>query len=491
VESIRLSKESWQFDADAPLGTPGGFGAVFAGLGPNLEPVAVKQLHLELGGPGHREMEVAGELVGRNLQHVIPILDSGFDVASNRFYVVMARGEESLQAMLGREGRVSEEATLRALDDVAAGLEEISDLVHRDLKPANLILHEGRWKIADLGIARFVANSTSIETLKSCMSPAYASPEQWRLEHATWATDVYALGCIAHALLSGRPPFAGPSPEDFQRQHLFDAPPILPASPRLQQLILKCLSKAPAARVRPSTIRARLAQIRETLKTAGQGPLASAGAKVAAKEAAMRPEQAQAESERRARAELANSGIAELQTMIEDLFSAVENEAAPARRSMSGPSTTDRSEIYLGTGALFLQVTFPRLDRGAFDGVQWDVVAGAVMGVRQQSLGYPGRSANLWYADLDGSGAYRWWEIPYMTNPFIPSHRPDEPFGFIARDQLRHAALAASPVMASYQHAAKPTPIDLELQEAFFSRWTARLALAAEAQLSRPSSLPE
>lgn len=63
------------------------------------------------------------------------------------------------------------------------------------------------WKICDYGIARFFASVTSEGTLKHFCSSWYAAPEQWREERATNATDVYALGCIGFALITGSPRF--------------------------------------------------------------------------------------------------------------------------------------------------------------------------------------------------------------------------------------------------------------------------------------------
>ncbi|MDM3788590.1 protein kinase, partial [Proteus mirabilis] len=78
---------------------------------------------------------------------------------------------------------------------------EVGDIVHRDLKPGNILRHEERWKIADFGIAKFVEDSTSLETLREALTPSYAAPEQWLGQRPTSATDIYALGCIIHALV--------------------------------------------------------------------------------------------------------------------------------------------------------------------------------------------------------------------------------------------------------------------------------------------------
>src|SRR5512145_1867623 len=99
---------------------------------------------------------------------------------------------------------------------IIRGLQEVQDLVHRDLKPDNILFHQGKWKIADFGIAKFVADATSDKTLKGWMSVHYAAPEQWRSERATNATDIYALGCIGYCLICGTPPFTSDPESEHQ-----------------------------------------------------------------------------------------------------------------------------------------------------------------------------------------------------------------------------------------------------------------------------------
>jgi len=57
-------------------------------------------------------------------------------------------------------------------------------------------MHESVWKIADFGIAKFVEDSTSLETLRNSLTPAYAAPEQWQLQRPTSATDIYSVGVL-------------------------------------------------------------------------------------------------------------------------------------------------------------------------------------------------------------------------------------------------------------------------------------------------------
>ena len=249
LDTVRLPNGIWHYDPDQPLGKPGGFGAVFVGRGEDGEEVAVKRLHLRASDAAHRELRIAEELSERELSHVVPILDAGQDAESDTYYVVMKRADRSLQDAIDTGDIEGEIEAAAIMADIARGLQEVPDIVHRDLKPANILFHEGKWKIADFGIARFVEAATSSKTLKGALSPQYAAPEQWRGERATGATDIYALGCIGYALLTGGPPFQGPTLEDFKDQHFHQSPPPLEEiSSRLQTLLLMMLRKGPVSR---------------------------------------------------------------------------------------------------------------------------------------------------------------------------------------------------------------------------------------------------
>jgi serine/threonine protein kinase len=278
---IRLT-QAWQFNEETPLGKPGGFGAVFQGQGASGEPVAVKRL---FSAYQPREIKIADYLLGHNYPHVIPILDAGYDEKQGRNFIVMPRAEQSLQDVINLHAPFQEAEALDILSSIADGLMEIGELVHRDIKPANILLHHGVWKIADLGLARFVEDSTSLNTMKEALSPPYAAPEQWRIEHSTKAVDVYAVGCIIYALVQGKPPFPGPTIADYNRQHQLEAPPKPSASPHIRRLAMTCLAKAPEAR--PST-ESLASQIRNARSLASQpkSSLAQAAATIAERRAA-------------------------------------------------------------------------------------------------------------------------------------------------------------------------------------------------------------
>jgi serine/threonine-protein kinase len=260
LETIQLSNSVWTYDPDQRLGT-GKFGTVFLGHSEEHGEIAVKKLHDTYPAEVYaskRELRIADELARKPYQNVIPLLDSGLDARTNRNYIVMVRAERSLDEVLKQGTLFDSLDAARILFELASGLEEVGDIVHRDLKPGNILLHEGRWKIADFGIARFIEESTSDETLQDFKSKPYAAPEQFNGERATAATDIYSLGCIGYALLTGKSPFHGPA-EEYKSKHLNKMPdPIPHANPQLQQLLSGMLQKKQANRPSRQSVLKRL-----------------------------------------------------------------------------------------------------------------------------------------------------------------------------------------------------------------------------------------
>jgi len=504
MKSIKLDIGEWKYNPEKPLGTKGGFGIVFAGTGQGHDNIAIKRLNIEAKEAAHRELKIAKDLAGRKLSHVIPVLDSGQDADSDFYFVVMAQAKKSLQDELDSGKIFDDIEAANILLQIAEGLSEVSDIVHRDLKPANVLFHEGKWKITDFGIARFVENSTSLQTLKGCLTPPYAAPEQWRLEHSTTATDIYALGCIGYALLTGQPPFKGPNTESFKVQHLDEAPPQIDGQePRLSSLLTMMLRKAPEARPRCNRVKHILQCVvkkeNAPVATHGLEALAQAGVDIATQEAEEEAKLDAAKAKEEKRKHLANDGFKVLKAVIDKMFDHV-LESAPAakcrnRLSMPSPGVIGQIQkhegiVTLGRAELMVWCLHKNermmIPDDAFPQTGWDVVLGSAIHVMQVRPKYIW-SSSLWYSKLTSDDDYRWREVSYFTNPNRLNLKDFEPF---ALEDLTEADGAASPTIGVYQIAFGPKLIDDEAFDDFCDRWSDILAKAANGQLSYPRTLP-
>jgi serine/threonine-protein kinase len=139
----------------------------------------------------------------------------------------------------------------RALDAAHA-----AGIVHRDVKPGNLLLaQDGTLKITDFGIAKGAGTETTgVGVLLGTAS--YVSPEQVRGQAATPASDWYSFGCVLYELLTGAPPFTGPTVDAVMRRHLEAAPEPIhrpDVDPGLTDLVLRLLAKNPEDRPSSAT----------------------------------------------------------------------------------------------------------------------------------------------------------------------------------------------------------------------------------------------
>lgn len=487
MPTIKLPKGMWTYDPEQPLGPEGGFGEVFLGASADGKPVAVKRLKLTAAGAAHRELQIAEVLAQKKFKHVMPVYDWGQDAESDYYFVVMPQAKHSLQQRLDNNGVFDSPSNAAAvLREIALGLLEVENLVHRDLKPGNVLWYESSWRVADFGIARFVEESTSSRTLKDCLSAPYAAPEQWRLERATSATDVYALGCTGYAVLTARPPFPGPSQEDYQEQHLHATPPPVPhCEPRLQSSLTMMLRKTPDAR--PSL--ARVVQLLEAViksdpPSSGDprlATLASAGAAVAQQQAEEEVKLSLDRSIKEQREQLAADAQATFEQIREELFGDLCNVAPTA-------IVEDEARIRLGNAVLVMRLIEPIVIGSAeFARSKWDVVLGGEIAVRQDKPKYVWGSS-LWYSKINPNDEYRWREVSYFGGPLAKDRfRPYEPY---ALTDLRAADGATAPDLGLHQIAWGPQPIDDEDLPEFKSRWAELLAKAAQRKLSRPTRLP-
>ncbi|MFD7787878.1 serine/threonine-protein kinase [Streptomyces nojiriensis] len=246
-----------RYRLEALLGR-GGMGEVWRAHDSRLErKVAIKFLppHLADGqvvDRFHREARVTARL-----QHagIAQVFDSGAQDGQLHLVMELLDGR-NLGAVLQEQPSglpVHQAVDLAAQVADALSYAHRADIVHRDIKPANLMLVAGgRVKVCDFGIAGFVRADSGLTREGSLMgTPDYMAPEQCRGRRVDGRADLYALGCVLFALLTGRPPFT--THGDFRVvmiDHIHTPPPRLaslrPGVPdELDRIVSVLLSKDP------------------------------------------------------------------------------------------------------------------------------------------------------------------------------------------------------------------------------------------------------
>jgi serine/threonine-protein kinase len=135
-----------------------------------------------------------------------------------------------LSAVIRDQGAMPPEAVRSILGQaaLALGTAHEAGVVHRDVKPANILVREdGLVKLTDFGIARAIDAIGHTRFGEMLGTPNYISPEQAVGQQATGASDLYALGVVAHEMLTGRRPFDRGTPIATAMSHVNEPPPAL------------------------------------------------------------------------------------------------------------------------------------------------------------------------------------------------------------------------------------------------------------------------
>jgi len=213
-------KRLGRYEIVAELGR-GAMGVVYRARDPQIDRlVAVKTISL-LGQEPEQQDEYRQRFIyeaqaaGR-LQHpgIVTIFDVGEEPETHDSFIVLEYvAGESLNRVLKREKKLSLPRALQLAAELAEALDyaHSQGVVHRDIKPANILITEdGHAKIADFGIAKLnMAHFTLPGRLLG--TPAYMAPEQLVGEGSDGRSDLFSLGVILYAMVTGHSPFPGNS----------------------------------------------------------------------------------------------------------------------------------------------------------------------------------------------------------------------------------------------------------------------------------------
>jgi serine/threonine protein kinase len=246
----------------------GGMGSVWLGEHVMLgRKAAIKLLHAEMSSRRDivkRFFNEARAATAIADPGIVQIFDFGYHEDGSAYIVMELLEGEPLDKRLERVGRFEITEALRIMRQVttAVGAAHARGIIHRDLKPDNIYLVKDpevvggeRVKILDFGIAKLLDEYNSMNAPSGVFgTPLYMAPEQCRgTEKVDHRADIYALGCMLFALLTGGPPFQeGVAGVIMSLQMDEPAPAPSTRAPNIpgavDALVLRCLAKTPQER---------------------------------------------------------------------------------------------------------------------------------------------------------------------------------------------------------------------------------------------------
>jgi eukaryotic-like serine/threonine-protein kinase len=247
----------------------GAMGEVWAARDERLgRDVAVKLLRPNTVATGEERADrfVREAIAAARINHpnVVAVYDQG--EYHRHLFVVMELITGSSLDDLRLDGPMPVGSALAIATQICFALEaaHAAGVVHRDIKPANvMVTTDGRVKVLDFGIAGFMRSTTIIDKITRHTgimgTPAYMAPEQVLGQQADARSDLYSLGCVLYALLTGAPPFDTGSSLDIMDHHVHKTPEPMSRRrfgipPEIDQLVLWLLAKDPARRPKTAAV---------------------------------------------------------------------------------------------------------------------------------------------------------------------------------------------------------------------------------------------
>ena len=214
------TKRFGRYEIVSELGR-GAMGVVYKARDPQIDRlVAIKTVSL-WGQEPEEEAEFRlrfmneAQAAGR-LHHsgIVSIFDVGESPENHDPFIVLEYvSGESLNRILTREKKLPLATALKLAEEIAEALDYAhgQGVIHRDIKPANILVTEGgHAKIADFGIAKLNLAHFTIPG-KVLGTPAYMAPEQLSGEGSDGRSDLFSLGVILYAMVTGHSAFQGNS----------------------------------------------------------------------------------------------------------------------------------------------------------------------------------------------------------------------------------------------------------------------------------------
>jgi len=238
------------YEIQSRLGA-GGMSVVFTAHDHVLDrQVAIKFLSSELENSKsarQRFLREAKSAAAVEHDFIVPIY-SADEVDGYPFLVMSLIEGQSLQQRIDEPTTIPVEQTVRIGIQITKGLEAFHSrgLVHRDLKPSNILLQkpDGRVRITDFGLAKCTDDNQLTKSGTVLGTPNYMSPEQALGQQVDFRSDLYGLGAVLYACVTGRAPFEGPTSLQILNQLRENKPQrILDLKPETPDWLVKVIEK--------------------------------------------------------------------------------------------------------------------------------------------------------------------------------------------------------------------------------------------------------